>query len=495
MTDKDAIDRRMRCYGHILNLVGRAFLYGEDSETFEQESQVLDLTDRLDDDLRHWRKKGPIGKLRNIIKFIRSSPQRSERLKQSACELDTSEGFTIYEPSTRELEVIINNNTRWNSTYMMIDRALTKQTHLQTFLIENKLEDDPQSQIPEDDILSSEDWRLLVEIKEILEPLYLQTMRCQGWGKGDSHGRLWEIITGLEYLLDHFEDSKTFFTTPANRDIQLSQSQSPIPHPRKLRYSQKETQLKQSSNSLPRHTRSEYSPSNYQQQDRRSNLRQDSHAYLQISITNAWQKLNDYYIKLGDSPLFAAAVILHPNYSLRWQQERWNGKEQLIWLYDAKKGLEDFWERWYHHDIHSRLTEEYTSQKTNIIATQSSHEDSRYQQWLNRRTIRLSDDSSELDRYFRLDLPQRVDDPVQWWISHQASFPTLSKLALDIFEIPAMAADCERAFSLAKLTLTSQRLSMSSSTLEKVQCLKNWMRRGAVSIGDFNFVESIPDTM
>ncbi|KAK3937491.1 hypothetical protein QBC46DRAFT_411112 [Diplogelasinospora grovesii] len=32
---EDASDRRIRCYGHILNLVGRAFLYGEDFESFE----------------------------------------------------------------------------------------------------------------------------------------------------------------------------------------------------------------------------------------------------------------------------------------------------------------------------------------------------------------------------------------------------------------------------------------------------------------------------
>ena len=31
----EAEERRIRCYGHILNLVGRAFLYGEDSEAFE----------------------------------------------------------------------------------------------------------------------------------------------------------------------------------------------------------------------------------------------------------------------------------------------------------------------------------------------------------------------------------------------------------------------------------------------------------------------------
>jgi hypothetical protein len=59
----------------------------------------------------------------------------------------------------------------------------------------------------------------------------------------------------------------------------------------------------------------------------------------------------------------------------------------------------------------------------------------------------------------------------------------ISQLALDILAIPAMATDCERSFSLAKLTLTTQRLSMTTETLEKLQCLKNWVRHGVVKLG------------
>jgi hypothetical protein len=58
----------------------------------------------------------------------------------------------------------------------------------------------------------------------------------------------------------------------------------------------------------------------------------------------------------------------------------------------------------------------------------------------------------------------------------------ISQLALDILAIPAMATDCERSLSLDKLTLTTQRLSMTTETLEKLQCLKNWVRHGAVKL-------------
>lgn len=88
-------------------------------------------------------------------------------------------------------------------------------------------------------------------------------------------------------------------------------------------------------------------------------------------------------------------------------------------------------------------------------------------------TTKLSDDGSELDRYYRLNLPQPVNNPIQWWLSQQSSFPTLSKLALDLLAIPAIAANCKREFSLAKLTISSQRHSLQPDTIEKLQCLKN----------------------
>ncbi|KAF9784195.1 hypothetical protein IL306_008081, partial [Fusarium sp. DS 682] len=145
----------------------------------------------IEQDLDHWRTKGPIGKLRNIIKFIRSSPQRSEQFKRIAREQDY-EGYRLFEESTAEREVVMNNERRWSSTYMRIERALRKQTHIRAWVCASREEEDGARRIPAEDILSSEDWRVLGEVNEILKPINLQTMRTQGWGKGDSHGRLWE---------------------------------------------------------------------------------------------------------------------------------------------------------------------------------------------------------------------------------------------------------------------------------------------------------------
>jgi hypothetical protein len=88
MRPVDIKARQMRCYGRTLNLVERAFLFGKDADSFELESDINSMRGLIKQDLDHWRTKGPIGKLRNIVKFIRSSPQRSEQFKRIAREQD-----------------------------------------------------------------------------------------------------------------------------------------------------------------------------------------------------------------------------------------------------------------------------------------------------------------------------------------------------------------------------------------------------------------------
>ncbi|KAF5262168.1 hypothetical protein FOXYS1_7117 [Fusarium oxysporum] len=101
----DVKARRMRCYGHVLNHVARAFLFGTDADAFELVSEINNIRGLAEQDLAHWRTKGPIGKLHNIVKFIKSSPQRSEQFKRIA-QGQNHEGYRPCEESTAELEVI-----------------------------------------------------------------------------------------------------------------------------------------------------------------------------------------------------------------------------------------------------------------------------------------------------------------------------------------------------------------------------------------------------
>lgn len=70
-----ASERHVRCAGHVLNLVAKAILFGSDVDAFESELQDLNIEEQK---LGRWRKKGPTGRLHNIVRYITASPKRIE---------------------------------------------------------------------------------------------------------------------------------------------------------------------------------------------------------------------------------------------------------------------------------------------------------------------------------------------------------------------------------------------------------------------------------
>lgn len=53
-------------------------------------------------------------------------------------------------------------------------------------------------------------------------------------------------------------------------------------------------------------------------------------------------------------------------------------------------------------------------------------------------------------------------------------------MARDYLTIPSTSCDCERAFSKARRTITSDRNALSSDTIEALQLQKNWLNRSVV---------------
>ncbi|PWI64318.1 hypothetical protein PCL_11289 [Purpureocillium lilacinum] len=354
--------------------------------------------------------------------------------------------------------------------------VIDARTDIRAFIFALEGEQGEAKRIPADDILSNEDWRVLGEVNAILKPNYLQTMRTQGWGKADGHGRLFVDLEPVDAgfirtdspggrpdrarrLPARFDDGEVYVARERTQTSRFTESV------------------------LPEHSRSEYltvgkSPASEISQ--KNTLPADHRAFIRTSINNGWKKLDEYYSKLGESPLFAAAIILHPRFGLGWLEATWVAEEQLAWVRDAKAAIKDYSSRWYSRE---RERHEETGLDNSARRTMGQ-EDDQYTQWINSKTkkaLEMGGNNTELDRYLRLE-PQDTQDPIQWWREHTSSFPSLSSFALDVFAIPAMASDCERQFSLAKLTLTSQRLSMSADTLERVQCLKNWVRHGGVTL-------------
>jgi hypothetical protein len=77
--------RRVRCLGHIINLAAKAFLFGGGKDSFEdvETDSSVPMT-ALEAEIAFWRTKGPLGKLHNLVVYIRKTPQRREAF-QACC--------------------------------------------------------------------------------------------------------------------------------------------------------------------------------------------------------------------------------------------------------------------------------------------------------------------------------------------------------------------------------------------------------------------------
>ncbi|KAL9570471.1 hypothetical protein ACKAV7_005402 [Fusarium commune] len=475
MAEEDIRNNRTRCFGHIVNLAARAFLWGEDPDSFEREAFTEAAFQVEERELRLWRKRGAVGKLHNIVRFVRASPQRRELMKSLACSQRDEDDYHLFEEDRAaiDLELMQNNETRWNSTFMMIQRAIRKREQIDHFIIylDTKAAE-PRQRVPVQDHLSQQDWLLLAEIQSLLKPLYEITMRCQGWAKEGRYGALWEVMIGMEYLLNFFEEQKLIFSPPDGTadELQIARASATT------RYSPpRADQGRGREKHLPQHTRDEYTGAFSQAES----LDDDHRRCIQISINNCWSKLDEYYSLLGQSPLYPAAVILHPRWNVSWLEANWTSHEQLVWLRDAKNSVREFFEQQYPRKEQSEAA------RTMIGKAMRQDEPSQFDQWMQSYDRYMMEEEDELGVYMRQGPVRRENlNPILWWKEHQEEYPRLSKFALDILAIPAMSVDPERTFSVTKLTISSQRHSLSPEIIEEIQCLRNWLGHQAITVGE-----------
>lgn len=72
--------------------------------------------------------------------------------------------------------------------------------------------------------------------------------------------------------------------------------------------------------------------------------------------------------------------------------------------------------------------------------------------------------------------------PLQWWCSDDVrrAYPRLRRMAIDILSVPAESAEPERTFSGARCTAKWDRLRLLIESIEKIECIGNWLRQGHI---------------
>ncbi|RKK10398.1 hypothetical protein BFJ66_g18361, partial [Fusarium oxysporum f. sp. cepae] len=143
--------------------------------------------------------------------------------------------------------------------------------------------------------LTDKDWEVLYHFEAILTVFetVVKTLegdghirrRKQGWT--GSYGNIWDVVLGYELLLNTLEEYK--------------QLAADFPDPEHFR----------------------------------------------IGINLAWDKLDEYYQRLDETPIYYTAMALHPAYRWDWFDETWAHKPS--WVEKAKEMVADVWLSDYAH--------------------------------------------------------------------------------------------------------------------------------------------------
>jgi hypothetical protein len=210
----NADHQRIRCQGHIINLIVQAFLFDSKKqeeklmESYDQEDQEITngeeeegevvqqpsksvkgkgKTAKAKADVRPGRADrgqriremmGPLGKLHNTVVHIGASANRTTWFKARAGKL-----------------IPLDNRTRWNSWYLMLSVAIEDNVKAAIQLYVEHYSKDLQ----EEDLLQTEDWLQLRTIYRFLQAFFDATLFLEG--HDSTIDRVLESIDTLQDLI------------------------------------------------------------------------------------------------------------------------------------------------------------------------------------------------------------------------------------------------------------------------------------------------------
>jgi hypothetical protein len=381
---------------------------------------------------------------------VQRSGQRIEKLHK----LQLIENTALNLEDKTTYNVITDNATRWNSSEAMMERGYQLRNALDSMVqaeatewnqyVARRTQNGTKPMLKKsrkksaivDDKMSAEDWSVISEYPALLKPLKTATKRLERRPKeGEQNpascrltlclyfsgkfGAVWEVLLTMKWFLKHLEESK-------------------IQHER------------------------------------------DEEPHLRICWNLGWMKLDQYYTLTEDSPAYFAALVLHP--AFRWSTVESQWADHPDWLVRGKAAVQQLWEEYRILPVErDTIPEQPTvTRKTTDLddfmasirkpTTQpaplpsTTHDE--YTAWI------ATADPGDCS----------VDDPIQYWLLRRRQYPHLSRMAIDLFSIPAMSSEPERIFSLAGHMVTAQRGRLQADIIGAAQCISSWERSGAIQI-------------
>jgi len=228
----DARHHRIRCQGHIINLVAHSLIFITDSENLEAKNDMPAITVA---ELKEWRKKGPVGKLHNLAVDLARSVQHEQKFKV----LSHNRGLPQ------------DNGTRWNSWQRMIGTAIAAPVR---DAIVQYFREYSEGEYKNDELID-DDWEVLENLNKVLAMLKETTQALEGYST-----TLDNVLPAMDFILDQLEQYKITWKNDAR---------------------------------------------------------------IASAINNAWAKMDKYYRKTEETPVYVATLVLDPKYKWGYIEKNW----------------------------------------------------------------------------------------------------------------------------------------------------------------------------
>ncbi|KAL6527905.1 hypothetical protein OROMI_029716 [Orobanche minor] len=414
----------VRCLPHIVNLIVR---YG------------LNLMNKS------------VAAIRNAVMYVRSSPARMDVFK-SCVEKTKLECKKI---------CILDVQTRWNSTYLMLDTALELRRAFDRMASEDSKyrsyfdEDDAEDEGDEE---SQEAERALAPTRSRASKKRVGPPKATDWASA-------EVF--VSFL-------RVFYQVTVNVSSQLKPTAQLAFHDI--------VSIKAEINELyEKPIDEQFSTTDLLLYDMAKKMK---------------KKYSKYFDKVDDiNELFLVALVLDPRYKLKYLERNFEKmldmnrvevkrrsdcvKDLLVSLCDA----------------YSQNTVSHTSQKSRTESSEGTSQRTRrnicgkkkdmLEDW--NRQLEEGEQmvvGSEIDRYL-LDPIEKPNDHVEfkildWWARNGNKYPTLAIVARDVLAIQVSTVASESSFSTGKRVIDPHRSSMTPKTVEALICLQNWLKSDSV---------------
>ena len=345
------------------------------------------------------------------------------------------------------LNLVVDNATRWNSLYAMIERALKLRDRIDRFCIdeehsmhgsrqahERAQNEVDQTLLLKHDRLSRDDWLALTEVMNILQPFHTYTKRGEGTKLTADRGILSDYMTTLNKLLAHVRGVRDDLEARDNDPLTSSPSVQ----------------------------------------------------YLKTCAVNSWMKLDKYFALVDETPVVYASCVMNSIMKLKYFEYTWRNAhtwrdavDPREWVPSTKAGILAVWDEYRNLPLPPHLKE----------AVEYIHEHDELEDAMDMTRLFAEEEWDELDVWLTAIPFQLLGKALPIYWLQQLENPTtyrLARMGIDMCSIPAMSSDCERVFSQCKLLITSQRNALQADIIEATQCLRMWLIMERKAVGKWH---------